>query len=178
MKTRCFPIVYIWLIFIVVPCDLQAQNDHEYILNLRSGGSVDFNVSSLHHYNNGIDLEAWTKLNVYYDTTGGPNENEWYLGVKVQDDVMYSNYPDQELSLDYVTISVEDGGGANAFGTDELTEGEITVTSSSYTLLVQEGDEGHYTLNINYHLDSITGEHPGYYNTNLIFHMDTVLPPW
>jgi len=178
MKTLCAQFYLSILIFLLFPLQIHAQNP-TYRLTVGSGGYVDFKVFSFRHYEQGMDYNDWTHLNIIYeDTTVGTHTDEWYLGVKTQDDAFYSNYPGQTLDLSYVTLEATDGGGDNSFNTGEITSGEISLSSSSYTLLVSQGDAGRYKLNLTYYLDSITGQPPGYYNTNLIFRMDTVAPPW
>ena len=178
MKTPCAQFVISSLVFLLIHVQVQSQNP-TYRLTVSSGGNIEFKVYSFHHYENGIDYLDMTHLEIIYtDTTAGPHENEWYLGVKTQDDAFYSSYPGQTLDLSYVTLEASDGGGDFAFNSGEITSGEITLSSTNYALLVSEGDVGRYRLNLTYHLDSITGNAPGFYNTNLLFKMDTVAPPW
>ncbi|MBS3775481.1 MAG: hypothetical protein KGY70_09850 [Bacteroidales bacterium] len=178
MKTSCAQLLISSLFFLLIQIQVQSQNP-TYRLTVSSGGNVEFKVYSFRHYENGIDYLDLTHLEIVYaDTTAGPHEDEWYLGVKAQDDAFYSNYPGRTLDLSYVTLEASDGGGDFAFNSGEITSGEISLSSTNYALLVSQGDAGRYRLNVTYHLDSITGSVSGFYNTNLLFKMDTVAPPW
>ncbi|MFP3860750.1 MAG: hypothetical protein ACLFUW_08000 [Bacteroidales bacterium] len=147
-----------------------AQESPTMYIMVESGGNIDFKVYSLHYYENGMSLD-WGKLRLEYDTTDINQNNEWYLGVTAQDSKFLSSNPDQDLSLDKVTLEVEDLKAEDEFGSE--LEKDIELTHGSYATIVDGADVGFYRLKITYHLDSLLGHPPGYYNTNLIFRMDT-----
>ena len=179
MKHPTGKILISLIVFLFIHNLGHPQDDPPYRLSLEMGGSIEFKVYSLRHYYQGMTYNDRTTLRIHCDTLdSGKHTNVWYMGVKAQDASFYSSYPGRTLDLDYVTLEVFDGGGIDAFNSGELTSGEITLNSSNYTALVEDGDAGNYKVNLTYHLDSVTGQLPGYYNTNFIFKMDTVPFPW
>jgi len=172
MKTSC-PNCYISLVlFLFLHGWVHAQSEVPYRLTVESGGSVQFKVNTFQYYNQGIDYTDWTAttLRIYCDTlSSGQVDDIWYLGAKTQDSEFLCNYPDQSLPLNYVKVRA-------ATGSSWTSTGETTLNSSSYTALVRNGDEGSYSLDVEYRLDSTLGRHPGYYTTNFIFRIDTTQP--
>jgi len=139
-------------------------------VGVQSGGSVQFKINSIHHYNTGISYSDWTTLRIHCDTLSIGHDNIWKLEIKAMEieDSLQSNYPDRALALDNLTIEAVnlteiDGGTATLMGERTL--------SNTYQTLIEEGDAGTYEVDIRYTLGSTLGKPPAYYITNLDFYM-------
>lgn len=165
-----FSIFIYFVLFFNILVHGQDEPD-EPIINImvESGGNIDFKIYSLYYYENGMSLD-WGVLTLEYDTTDVSQPGEWYLELRAQDSEFLCSNPDQSLSLDNVTLEVEDIGTEDNFEGDELQADEITLTDS-WQLIVDGADSGFYKLKITYHLASLLGHPPGYYNTILEFRM-------
>ena len=177
MKKSCINCYISFIIFLFLHGVVQAQSDIPYRLTVETGGNVQFKVNTFYYYTNGVDYSDWinTRLKIYCDTLS--TGEEWYIGAIAQDSEFISSFPDQSLPLDFVKLKAISGSSWSSTG-------EQTLSSDSYTSLVENGeDPGSYRLDIEYRLDSTLGRHPGYYNTNIEFRIDTTEPstwpaPW
>lgn len=143
-----------------------------YRLTVRSGGFMDFKIYSLDRYDGGLVYNDWTKLRVVYkDSTGGRQFNTWNLGVKAATPELQGSALDRNLPLDYISIEVNDGDTLSNNAT--IDHGPHKLSENTLTNIVSGGDEGTYTINITYRLDSsLVGKLPDYYTTELLFEME------
>ena len=170
---------FLLLIFtpLLTNAQLRKKSDEPYRLTVEKGGNIQFNVNTFHYYIEGVDYSEWinTRLKIYCDTLSAGEV--WYVGAIAQDSEFLSSFPDQSLPLNYLKLKATSGS-------DWTSTGEQTLSSNSYTSLVEDGyDPGSYRLDVEYRLDSTLGRHPGYYNTNILFRIDTTepstwSPPW
>ncbi len=174
---------YYWmfaLLFIMASnCDnvVTAQNTHSQII-VETGGNVQFNINSLRKYNDGQELNFWTRLAIsFIDTTdlGVATTATWKLQIKANTSVMAGDYGN-DLDLDFLVINVDNAGGNNDLG-GFIIPGETTLTSDFQTL-IEAAPQGDFTDNIifiSYKLgtgaDALLGNPSDYYFVDIIFEL-------
>ena len=106
MKYRLF-----WVLALFFPVTLYSQNITSRI-TVQNGNYIEFFFNHLDDYSNGLSLENYTKLMIYYnDTTdtGIPNTSSpgWRLSVKATEPQINSQYSSSFLPLNYVEVRVD-----------------------------------------------------------------------
>jgi hypothetical protein len=93
------------------------------IIRVQSGGSVNFPINSLKKYQDGMVLNQWTNLAIWFSDSD--LDAKWRLEIKASDSDIRGSF--HSLDLGYITILVEDGKGTNELD-GYLTKSEIFLT--------------------------------------------------
>jgi hypothetical protein len=140
---------------------------------VESGSTVQFQVHSLRRYKEGINLDRWTRLNIFFkDTTdkGATTSATWKLEVKSKYASMYGDNYGRELPLKYLWLKVDFESG-----TEDLSlniDPEWFQLTNEYQVLVTDALQGRYKLMISYSLgteEELMGQPPDYYFVELEF---------
>ncbi|MDY0198681.1 MAG: hypothetical protein RBR68_12795 [Tenuifilaceae bacterium] len=173
--------IKICTLVIVLAGILYANNSSARPVRLTySGGFIQLNITSLEHYNNGIELPNWTRLKIAIDTTGynlPVTYTGWRLYIWSADPAIQSD--DGNDPLDLALLTMQPVG----FSASPDTEYTFPNSTTPYTLSNSEkvfiegtklnGFEATFGLTYEFGKTSPLLDSPwGFYYTQLYFKLE------
>ncbi len=137
------------------------------IIRIESGGSVPFHVNSLNKYNEGMELNNWSRFSILIEDLDAADS--WRLEVLASDPTLVGDYGN-DLDLGYISITAI----ANNLAAETLNYFPINQLSNGPQTLATGLGSGVFEILITYNIGTdpgniLLGENPDYYFVQIYF---------
>lgn len=138
------------------------------------GQFVQFPINSFQKYNNGMELNDWTRVRVSIQNL--PPGTTWRYKIYTFKTEIIGEMPPNTLDLDYLKIQVV-LVNSSGFASINVDTAPIDLSITQHSFVTGEGN-GEFELLISYKLGidplkPLLGENPDYYFVDLEFHLES-----
>ncbi len=167
MRT-CSKKVFALLFWVVFQLNAFSQDGD---LMIETGGNVVFHINSLTKYNDGQELNTWTRLAISVSGLGATDG--WRVEVLTEDPKLQGDNWGRDLDVDYLSVSASPFNPASA----TLNYFPINTISPAPQNLITGQGNGLFVVTISYGIgldllgtdNILLGEWPDYYTVRLFF---------